>query len=784
MVALKKRAVKKAAARNSTRAATRPVRKKAVKKKARSGTKPKKVDLSGKRRQKTPVADEPDPQLLFDAAKLVADAEKYERHKERTRKRQASISGAGREIGPLPDVVDPARKEACRHNFRLFCESYFPDIFFLGWSPEQLLVIQRIERCVLHGGLFAVAMPRGNGKSCLCEAAVLWAVLYGHHHYVMLICSTFEKYRDEALDSMKTALESNELLLEDFPEVCYPIQCLEGIAQKAKGQTLNGERTAIQWSGRRLILPTVAGSPASGAIIGGGGLGAGTIRGSKFRTRDNKVHRPSLVILDDPQTDESAESATQSAKRERLISSAVLGMAGPGQKISVIMPCTVIQRGDMADRMLDREKHPEWKGHRTAMIIRWPTRMDLWEEWDELRRKVLRKDDDLNSDEDDPAPEATDFLKKIYAEAHTDGAVSWDARKLPYHVSALHQAMEFYFRDPVGFFSEYQNWLMTPGSPSDPTTSEDLHLDASVINSKYSGYAPGVLPPDTQWVTGFIDCHDRVLMWMLCSWAPDFTGTILAYGSWPETSRLTYYVGSFRPTLKEKHPGTGQDGALTAGLDALANVMLEKQFSRKDSLKLSAEKILIDTGYMGGTIKKWIDSRNDQRLLPSVGRQIGPNQMPFAQWKPRAGELHGDGWLVRKPYRGQYRGRHCLIDTYAWKDFAARRLLTAIGDPGCVSLVGSKAHRGLNHEFLARQLAAEQARQLEGDTKVNAWDKRPGETENHWWDGFVGNCVAASMLGARIGGKDAVPTPVAPRARARVRATPLPDGRSFFITRR
>ena len=35
-------------------------------------------------------------------------------------------------------------------------------------------MIRKIEAAVLHGGLFALAMPRGNGKTTICERAMLW----------------------------------------------------------------------------------------------------------------------------------------------------------------------------------------------------------------------------------------------------------------------------------------------------------------------------------------------------------------------------------------------------------------------------------------------------------------------------------------------------------------------------------------------------------------------------------------------------------------------------------
>ncbi|MEO1984754.1 MAG: hypothetical protein ABGZ24_29910, partial [Fuerstiella sp.] len=88
----------------------------------------------------------------------------------------------------------------------------------------------------------------------------------------------------------------------------------------------------------------------------------------KYKRADGKAVRPSLVVLDDPQTDESARSLSQCANREAILAGAVLGLAGPGKKISGIMPCTVIRPDDMADNILDRDKHPEWNGERTKMV--------------------------------------------------------------------------------------------------------------------------------------------------------------------------------------------------------------------------------------------------------------------------------------------------------------------------------------------------------------------------------------------------------------------------------
>ena len=81
----------------------------------------------------------------------------YETLKERARARNAALSLAGRDIGELPPIVNADRKLCGKSDFRLFCESYFPQTFHLPWSPDHLKVIGQDRtssdpwRAVCHG---------------------------------------------------------------------------------------------------------------------------------------------------------------------------------------------------------------------------------------------------------------------------------------------------------------------------------------------------------------------------------------------------------------------------------------------------------------------------------------------------------------------------------------------------------------------------------------------------------------------------------------------------------
>jgi hypothetical protein len=200
----------------------------------------------------------------------------------------------------------------------------------------------------------------------------------------------------------------------------------------------------------------------------------------KFKRPDGQTVRPSLVILDDPQTDESARSLSQCANRERILAGAVLGLAGPGQKISGIMPCTVIRPGDMADRILDTEKHPEWNGERTKMVYAFPDDEKLWDRYAEIRADSLRAHGDLR--------EATAFYRANQQAMDAGAKVAWLPRFNHDEASAIQHAMNLKLQDETAFWAEYQN------EPLPENVGEDEQLTVDEIAQKLNGQKIGEIP--------------------------------------------------------------------------------------------------------------------------------------------------------------------------------------------------------------------------------------------------------------------------------------------------
>jgi len=664
------------------------------------------------------------------------DGDPYEKLKDRARARNVALAIAGRDIGELPEVVSAERKARAAADFRFFCETYFPLTFHLPWSPDHLKVIGKIEQAVLRGGLFAMAMPRGSGKTTICECACIWAVLYGHREFVCLIGSD-EGHAMDMLDSIKMELDGNDLLLEDFPEVVYPIQCLDGIANRCNGQLFKGERTHIGWTAREVVLPSMPGSAASGAIIKVAGI-TGRIRGMKYKRSDGHTVRPSLVVLDDPQTDESARSLSQCATREGILAGAILGLAGPGKKISGIMPCTVIRPSDMADNILSRDKHPEWNGERTKMVYSFPTDEKLWQRYAELRGESLRAHGDIRL--------ATEFYAANREAMDAGAEVAWQERFNHDEESAIQHAMNLKLQDEAAFFAEYQN------EPLPEETSEADELSPDQIAGKTNRMQRGVLPIGCNHLTMFVDVQGNLLFYVVAAWEDNFTGYVVDYGEFPDQQRPYFTLRDARLTLPLATKASGLEGSIYAGLEQLTTSHLGREWRRDDGAMLRIERCLVDANWGASTDVVYQFCRQSAHagvIIPSHGRFVGASSQPFSEYKRRPGDRVGHNWRMPN-VAGKRAVRHVVYDTNFWKTFVHARLAVPMGDNSCLSLFGESADQ---HRLFAEHLSAEYRVKTEGRGRtVDEWKMRPERGDNHWFDCLVGCAVAASIQGAVLAG--------------------------------
>ncbi|RLS53628.1 MAG: hypothetical protein DWH91_14005 [Planctomycetota bacterium] len=449
-----------------------------------------------------------------------------------------------------------------------------------------------------------------------------------------------------------------------------------------------------------------------------------------------------VVGGDDPQTDESARSISQCQQRESILAGAVLGLAGPGQKISGIMPCTVIRPGDMADRILNRDHHPQWQGQRTRMVYSFPTDTKLWDRYAEIRAEGLRNEDG--------GVGATAFYRQHQLEMDAGSVIAWPVRFNYDELSAIQHAMNLKLQDEAAFWAEYQN------EPLPEVQADENELTADQIAAKLNGLPKGRVPLGCQHLTMFIDVQQKVLFYVICAWAEEFSGTVLEYGAWPDPQRSYFSLRDVTKTLASVTPGTGLEGAIYAGLQALTERQLAREWHREDGASLRIERCLIDANWGTSTDVVYQFCRQSPHaalLLPSHGRFVGASSLPFADYKRRPGDRVGLNWRI-PGVMGKRAVRHVSFDTNFWKSFVFARLAVAMADKGSLALFGQKPEP---HRLFAEHLTAEYRVRTEGRGRtVDEWKPRPGQPDNHWLDGIVGCAVAASILGVSLLADDSV----------------------------
>ena len=415
----------------------------------------------------------------------------------------------------------------------------------------------------------------------------------------------------------------------------------------------------------------------------------------------------------------------QSASRAAIVRGDVLGMAGPGKEIAAILPCTVIAPGDMAAELLDREKNPEWTGRRTKLVYRFPSAEGLWEEYGRLRGEGLRA-------ERGPA-EATAFYAANRAAMDEGAEVAWPERKGPRELSGIQHAMNLRLDlKPHAFFAEYQNDPL----PLEEARPDDLTADQ--VAGKLNRHKRGLVPRSAGRLTAFVDVQANLLYYVVAAWEDDFTGSVVDYGTYPDQRRAYFALADARITLAHAVKAAGLEGRIYGGLEALAGVILSREWPRDDGATLRVERCLVDANWGTSTavVRQFCrQSAHAAVLTPSHGKYIGAGGFPMNEWPKHEGERVGHNWRLRRTQDG--RGvRSVVYDTNYWKSFLLARLGTAMGDRGCLSLFGDSAE---THRMFADHLTAEYRVKTEGRGRtVDEWKNRPERPENHWWDCLVG----------------------------------------------
>lgn len=681
------------------------------------------------------------------------DADAYDRHRERMAERSREQSAARREIGPLPPVRNPERRAQALRSIEDFERTYLSHIFTDPLAERHRKACCRLQEVAEIGGKYALAMPRGDGKTQHGVAAMLFAACKGLRHYILLLGAT-GKGADEVMACVKGELEGNDLLLEDFPEVCYPIRALEGITLRAKAQTLDGKLTRMQWSEERLVLPTVEGSASSGICLETQGI-TGRLRGMSFKRPDGTVARPDFVILDDPQTDESARSPSQCALRLGLIRNTVENLGSHKRGIAVVALVTVICEGDVSDELLSRDKSPEYRGERYPLVEAMPKRLDLWEAYREIQKDEMRAGDC-------GCPRATEFYRTNFDAMNEGAVVPWEHRyQKGVELSAIQYAMNLWLQNPEGFEAEMQQ------RPRRASAQEERALDQDDLVTRLSGIERGLVPAWATKLTAFVDVGEHLMAWAVCAWKDGFGGTLVDFGTWPRQPMNDWTKESLRSTLEQTYPQLAREARWYAALEELANHILRRPWKRATGDLQNVDLMLIDAGFGDSTetVETWcLQSGLHNRVMPSHGQYQGASASQMRDWNLRPGEIRGRDWIRRRnPLKRAL--PFLTFSTNAWKTFLADRLRAPMGGPASMTLCGVRDTDRAALRLVATHLTSEYAVRVTARGRtLDEWRKKVGR-DNEYLDCLVGCAVAASVTGIDLRHGEAAP---APRQRRRM----------------
>jgi hypothetical protein len=661
------------------------------------------------------------------------EADAARSHSDRVNAAQNERTALSQEIGPLPEIRDPRRRESCRRDLKKFALTYMKAACYRGLSPYQIEMCDAFQSVILNGGKRCRAVRRGGLKSTLARVATAWAVLYGHRKFPVLVGATDDK-SNEHRDNLFKTLESSRELRDDFPEL---IPLLFKRKNPKKTLRLNGEVLTVSHKDDRgtIIFPSIAGTDCSEARVAPYSLMSTDVSGLSFVDDTGKVIRPDLLIFDDVQTPQSAKSPLQTDSRENKIDTTFMGLAGLGETIAAIMVCTVREVDDLTMRYCDRERHADWDGSKYPVLIHEPTNKARWKEYEDLLRDGDKPEDGFAM--------ATAFYRDNRADLDEGGAVSWEDDKPEEFISALQWCMTIRSLQPDFFRCELQQ-------EGAPPASGLTQLNGVAITRRLSGIPRGIVPAKSQYLTAFVDSSDHVLWWMVCAWQKDFTGWIVDYGTWPDQGRREFYKSELPHTIESKLPGRSWDEAFIHAHNSLEAMLLSEW---RDQNGQSREVDLLLKDVRDGGQKKQIDAQvsyspQKTRIRTSLGFGPAPGKKPVHFYGDKNLDRHTHShWVERRSQNPMF----VNFDSNHWKTNAARMLTTVMGAASSVCLPGTEDHV---HAMVAEHFTSERAKTKSVDTNSHtAWDQMPGR-DNDWWDTYVGNCVAASMLGVCVPGTE------------------------------
>lgn len=254
------------------------------------------------------------------------------------------------------ETVKSLRREMGRKSILDFAAIYFSE--YITSPPcsfhEEICQIL-FEMSDKRKRNLAVAAPRGHAKSTVVSLFyAMWSICYAKENYILLFSAT-KSQAITLMSDIKKALESNEKLIKDFPEVCH---AGEGLDQH-------------KWTQQEIETKN--------------GIKVHAL-GSEQEARSFKFgrHRPTLIIFDDIDGDKNTFSPESRGKLLKWFKSTVRFM-GSSKRTNMVAVGTLLHTESLLARFINQNEFQNWNEKITyKAVILDAKREDLWEKWSKI----------------------------------------------------------------------------------------------------------------------------------------------------------------------------------------------------------------------------------------------------------------------------------------------------------------------------------------------------------------------------------------------------------------
>lgn len=555
------------------------------------------------------------------------------RQQEAARKLRAQT--AENEIYPIPPIYNVKRRIECQREPVVWLETYLPDVFFAEFSESQRRFIAECWRAIRANSSKNIEAYRGFGKTSTLSGLMLMCFLTGRIRHAIYLVAEGGRMTKQASNWFQKALyeeydkpvEQCRPIVQDYPEVCYPLQRRKGVANKPL--TYRGEPCEIVISPDKIQFPTISGSPSSGSLLTFASINS-PVRGASHQIRGAGSFRVGAVMFDDVQTDQTANSEKETDNIVSTIKSSVGFLSGKtkdGGKEPLIILSAITQNrpGDVAERI--RLEMPELNTVTIPFLKSTPSDFSAWRKYREARTQIYR-------DNKDDAEKAR-ALVNIYYKANRDSierdAVADDERiHEPDQISAIQYALEKWCTSERSFWCELQN------DAARGAQEENGGLAPITVFRKRRAITPGAsrlfqryeVPEWTAVLTAHVDVGEHYLNYeVLASAADSSKSHVVDFGIFPEQDYPRTSKHNYRRDLQEIYTsGDKWDRLHDAIVDALKEIITRPYFDIDGQrIDTEAETVFIDHAH-GGRRARYF------KKFAVIGVDAGDGEMAPAVW--------------------------------------------------------------------------------------------------------------------------------------------------------